>query len=113
MGTDDLQLGEVGGHVVEVWNGPGVLELDAHATWCPSACRRHARVEQRDEAEFLDRLPQGVEAGVVRVEVLAGWVELPDTLQSKVGTPADFLDGQPPHPGVHDAEPDQYVGVRL
>ena len=112
MGADDLQLGEVRGHVVQM-DGLGELELVAHAARGAGAGAGHAAVEQDRQLQLLAFLPQGVEAGVVGEELLPGRVDLAHAVQPHVLDALDLLQRHLLLPRIDDAEAHEDVGVPL
>ena len=76
MAGDDREVGEVRRDVVEMRDGPAVLELEAHAARSPRAEPGGPGVELDGLAEGPAEVVERVEAVVVREEGLGGRLEL-------------------------------------
>ena len=109
---DDLELGEVCGHVVEMRDRPGSLELVPHAAGSPGSGSGEPHVEHHDDAQILARLPDRIERLVVREELLAHRVQLTDALDPELRmAPPDLFDGCRSFVRIDACERDEHVGV--
>src|SRR6478672_3721539 len=110
MSHHDGQFREVGGYVVEQ-HRVGVAQLDAVPAREPGADTRLARVEQRRHPRLGDRLVDGVEAAVVRLEGLHAGMKL-ETLDAVVADQlVHAVRRAPLMPRIDAAERDKHVVV--
>ena len=112
MGADDLELGEVGRHVVEQ-DRPRVTEFDPSAPGhsCPQS--GGAGMEDDGYAELDGNGVEVVEATLVGCEALATGVEL-ETTQAQVGDrPPQLVARRLPLPRVDRGEAHERVGVAV
>src|SRR5579884_1047237 len=110
MRADDGELWKVRGHVVEIGDRPGVLELVAHTAARARARAHHAGVEQDRQLALGAFLPYRVEALVVSMEQLAAGVDLTDALHAQLFVASlDLVHGALAKPGLDHAERDKHV----
>ncbi len=75
MRADDLQLGKIRRHFVEM-NRLAVFQFDAHAARSAGTGGGHAAMEKNRHVELGALLPERIEANVVGEKVLARRIEL-------------------------------------
>ena len=112
MGGDDLQLGKVGGHVVEE-DGAAVAELDAAPARQAGAQARGPGVEQGGHPELRARGVEVVEAMVVGRELLTAGVQLQPPEAELGDRPPQLGHRRLSLPGVDRGEAHEGVGVFL